>query len=113
MPTLLEKPTITSLKANYIVLMPPGDVLKEKIFEMGLDAAELASRCKLSVETIQGILDATTEMTPIVAEKLEHVTWIQADSWMRMEKNYRQRMKMVANNNDYSVDRELGAAVRK
>jgi len=93
--------------------MPPGDVLKEKIFEMGLDAAELASRCKLSVETIQGILDATVEVTQIIAEKLEHVTWIQADSWMRMEKNYRQRLELTANTHEYSVVRELGIVVRK
>ena len=113
MPILKKRPIPTSVKTNYVVLMPPGDVLKEKIFEMGLDATEVAARCKLPVETIQGILDATTEMTQIIAEKLEHVTWIQADSWMRMEENYRKRQKLATNTYEYSVDNELGLLVKK
>ena len=110
MPTLTKR---TAKKANYIVLMPPGDVLKEKIFELGLDASELALRCKLPVETIQGILNATVEMTQIIAEKLEHVTWIQADSWMRMEESYRSRITLTANTQKYSIDEELGVAIKK
>ena len=113
MSVLKERTAFPSAKANYIVLMPPGDVLKEKIFEMGLNAPELASRCKLPIEIVQGILDATVEMTQIIAEKLEHVTWIQADSWMRMEENYRKRLKLTRNTREYSVDEELGVVVKK
>ena len=91
--------------------MPPGDVLQEKIDEMNMDATELASRCKLSVEIIQGILDTTMEMTQIIADKLEQVTWIQADSWMRMEENYRQKLALTANSREYAIDNELGIAV--
>ena len=75
MPTLVARTANT----NYIVLMPPGDVLKEKIFEMGMDASVLAHHCKLPVETILGILDTSLEMTQVIAEKLEHVTRIQAE----------------------------------
>ena len=39
-------------KTNDLVLMPPGNVLREKIFELGLDATELARRCKLPLETM-------------------------------------------------------------
>jgi len=108
-------PTLTARTAekNYIVLMPPGDVLKEKIFEMGIDASVLAHHCKLPVETVQGILDTTTEMTQVIAEKLEHVTRIQADSWMRMEEDYRKRKKLTANIQKYSIDEELGVAVKR
>jgi addiction module HigA family antidote len=113
MPTLTKRATATQAKRDYIVLMPPGDVLREKIFELGLDVTELAKRCKLPLATIQGILDATTEMTQMIAEKLEHVTWIQADSWMRMEENYRKRLKLTANADEYTVDDELSIAVQK
>ena len=111
--TVLERKKTAPFRPNYIVLLSPGDVLKEKIDEMNLDATELASRCKLSVETIQGILDTTTEMTQIIATKLEQVTWIQADSWMRMEENYRQRLALTANSHEYVIDNELGIAVKK
>ena len=113
MSTLTKRATTTRAKTNYIVLMPPGDVLREKIFELGLDAAELARRCKLPLETIQGVLDATFEITQIIAEKLEHVTWIQADSWMRMEENYRKRLKLAANTGEYTIDDELDIVVKK
>jgi len=67
--SLLKKERrLRSVERNYIVLMPLGDVLKEKIFEMGLDVTELITRCQFSVETIRGILDATTEMTQIIAK---------------------------------------------
>ena len=113
MPTLTKRTTTTQAKTNYLVLMPPGDVLREKIFELGLDVTELARRCKLPLETIQGVLDATFEITQIIAEKLEHVTWIQADSWMRMEENYRKRLKLAANTDEYAVDDELSVVVKK
>ena len=109
MPTLVARTANT----NYIVLMPPGDVLKEKIFEMGMDASVLAHHCKLPVEIILGILDTSVEMTQVIAEKLEHVTRIQADSWMRMEEDYRKRKKLTANTQKYSIDEELGVALKK
>jgi plasmid maintenance system antidote protein VapI len=111
--TVLERKKAAPFRPNYVVLMPPGDVLKEKIDEMDIDATELASRCKLPVATIHGILDTTTEMTQIIADKLEQVTWIQADSWMRMEENYRQRLALTANTREYTIDNELGIAVKK
>ena len=109
MPTLVARTKNT----NYIVLMPPGDVLKEKIFEMGMDASELAHHCQLPVETIRGILDTSVEMTQMIAEKLEQITRIQADSWMKMEEYYRKRMKLTANTQKYSIDAELGVALKK
>ena len=108
-PTLVAKTANT----NYIVLMPPGDVLKEKIFEMGMDASELAHHCQLPVETIRGILDTSVEMTQMIAEKLEQITRIQADSWMRMEEDYRKRKKLTANTQEYSIDEELGVALKR
>lgn len=99
-------------KANYVVLTPPGEVLKEMIFEIGMGVCELALHCKLPIETMQGILDTTTEMTQNIAEKLEHVIRIHVDSWMRREEKYRKRIILAANTQKHSMDEELGVAIK-
>jgi len=80
---------------DYIVLTPPGKILAEKIYEMGIDANELARRCGLSLETIQQLLGAEIVVTREIAETLEKATWIPVKNWMRYEDNYRKRLELV------------------
>lgn len=74
---------------NYITLLPLGNVIAEKMFEMGIDAAELAKRCDLPEETIQGILKVEIPLTIEIADKIEKATWMPASLLMRFEENYR------------------------
>jgi plasmid maintenance system antidote protein VapI len=77
---------------NYIYLLPPGEVIAEKMFEMGIDAAELAKRMKVSVETIAKLLRFEIPLTRVVAEKLEKATWMSADLMMQHEASYRTKL---------------------
>jgi plasmid maintenance system antidote protein VapI len=77
---------------NYIYLMPPGEVLEEKMFEMGIDAAELARRMKVPVETIEKLLHVEIPLTESVAKKIEKATWMNANLMMRHEKSYRAKL---------------------
>jgi len=43
---------IPSHTPNYINLLPPGRVLAEKMFEMGIDAAELARRMEFLLKPL-------------------------------------------------------------
>ena len=74
---------------NYITLLPPGRVLAEKIFEMGIDAAELARRMEVPIETIEKLLRFEISLTESVAQKIEKVTWMPADVLLQFEKSYR------------------------
>jgi len=74
---------------NYIGLLPPGRVIAEKMFEMGIDAAELARRMKIPVETIEKLLRFEIPLTESLAKKLEKVTWMNAGLMMQHEKSYR------------------------
>ncbi|MDR1268310.1 MAG: hypothetical protein LBK82_02185 [Planctomycetaceae bacterium] len=76
---------------NYINLMTPGDILAEKMFEIGIDVAELAKRMKVSVETIEQLLKAEIPLTQALAEKIEKVTWMPAIFMLRVEKSYRRK----------------------
>jgi len=81
---------IPSHTPNYICLLPPGRVLAEKMFEMGIDAAELARRMELPLETIEQLLRFEIPLTQEVADKIQEVTWMNAGLMMRHEADWRE-----------------------
>jgi plasmid maintenance system antidote protein VapI len=87
------KPQRPPRTPDYITILPPGELIEEKMFEMGIDAAELARRMKVSVETVEKLLRFEIPLTRAVAEKLEKVTWMNADLMMRHETSYRTDLK--------------------
>jgi len=78
---------------NHICILPPGRVIAEKMFEMGIDSAELARRMEIPVETIEKLLRFEIPLTENVARKLETATWMNAELMMQHEKCYREDMK--------------------
>ena len=48
------------------------------MFEMGIDAAELARRMNVSVETFEKLLRFEIPLTREVVDKLEKATWMNA-----------------------------------
>jgi plasmid maintenance system antidote protein VapI len=101
MSTTLEKPKRVQKKIksvgnlshtpNYINLMTPGDIVSEKMFEMGINAVELAKRMNVSVKTVEQLLNAEIPLTQTLAEKIENVTWMPASFMLRVEKSYREK----------------------
>ena len=83
---------IPSHTPNYIGLLPPGRVLEEKMGEMGIDAAELARRMEVPIETIEQLLRYEIPLTQEVANKIQEVTWMNAGLMMRHEKSYREKL---------------------
>ena len=83
---------IPSHTPNYINILPPGRVLEEKISEMGIDAAELARRMELPVETIEQLIRFEIPLTREVADKIQEVTWMNADLMMRFENKWREKL---------------------
>ena len=77
---------------NYITILPPGRVMAEKMFEMGIDATELARRMDVPVEAVEQLLRFEIPLTREVAEKLEKATWMNADLMMRHEENSRKNL---------------------
>ena len=77
---------------NYITILPPGDIIEEKISEMGIDATELARQMEVPVETIEKLLRFEIPLTREVAEKLEKATRMPADVMMRRETRWREKL---------------------
>jgi plasmid maintenance system antidote protein VapI len=90
---------------DYVVLLPPGAELAEKMSEMNIDIDEIAQRSGLPPETIRCLLDVEITMTLEIAEHLEQATLIPVGYWMRCEENYRKNLRFVENHPEYSVTR--------
>ena len=80
---------------NYITILPPGALIAEKMFEMGIDTTELAKRMEVPVETIDKLLRYEIPLTRDIAEKLEKVTWMDAGLMMRHEASYQRDLKLA------------------
>jgi len=78
---------------NYITIMPPGNVLKEKIDEMGIDAVELAKRMQTPLETVQKLLNAETMLTLELAEKIETATGMSSNFMIRVELGFQENIR--------------------
>jgi len=98
-----ERKKAAPFKPNYVRLLPPGEVIAEKIFEMGIEEAELARRCGIPLETVQKLLKAEIPLTKDVADKIEKVTWMTAEGMMRLETRYRNDLVFIQQNPDYPV----------
>ena len=77
---------------NYITILPPGRILAEKIFEMGIDSTELARRMEESVETVEKLIRFEIPLTESLAQKIEKATWMPAHVMMRYEIRWREKL---------------------
>lgn len=87
--------TKRTAEPNYITLLPPGEILAEKLDEMGVSAETLAQRMGLPFETIRKIIRAKIKVTPEIAELLERETQIPVYNWLRHEECFRDTFNRV------------------
>ncbi len=73
-------------------IVPPGEILEEKINEMGLSTEEFAGQVGLSIEALVQLFKGRLPLSTVVAAKLETTTGIPADYWNRAEGSYRKKL---------------------
>jgi HTH-type transcriptional regulator / antitoxin HigA len=71
----------------------PGETLRDWMEETGLSPRVTARACGLTVEEVQGILDARTTINAYRAARLECVTMIPARLWLNLERQYRDDLR--------------------
>ena len=69
---------------------PPGEILEEKLQDLGMSQAELAERIGRTKKTVNEIIKAKAPLLPETAIQLERVLGIPARFWTTAEANYRQ-----------------------
>lgn len=70
------------------VVYHPGEILDEKLQEMGMGVKEFATRVSKPEKTIIAVLKGKSSITPDMAIAFEMVTKIPADMWLRHQKSY-------------------------
>jgi addiction module antidote protein HigA len=70
------------------VVYHPGDILEEKLQEMGMGVKEFATRVSKPGKTVIAVLKGKSSITPDMAVAFELVTKIPASMWLRHQKSY-------------------------
>lgn len=101
---------------NYAVA--PGMYLQEWIDDESLTQQETADRLGLSRKTVNGIINGSQPITQETAIKLERVTAIPRDAWLRFEAKYREDLARLEDEKGTAawvsmISAELGAYMRK
>jgi addiction module HigA family antidote len=71
---------------------PPGEMLEEKLQEIGMSQAELAERIGRTKKTVNEIIKGKAPLVPETAVQLERVLGVPARFWASAEANYRQAL---------------------
>jgi addiction module HigA family antidote len=79
-----------SCQPNYAV--PPGETLRETLETIGMTQAELANRTGRPKKTINEIITGKAAITAETALQLERVLGIPASFWNNLERNYREAL---------------------
>lgn len=74
--------------AKLPVVYHPGEILDEKLQEMGMGVKEFATRVSKPEKTIIAVLRGKSSITPDMAIAFEMVTKIPAHMWLRHQKSY-------------------------
>lgn len=77
-----------AFQPNYAI--PPGETLRERLAELSLSQAELATRANLSTKHVNQIMQGLAPITLETAIVLERITGIRAGFWNRREADYRE-----------------------
>jgi len=64
---------------NYVIPAMPGEILEEKLSEMGMSAEQLAGQIGLPLEQVLLLFKGAIPLTSNIAGKLEAVTEIPTD----------------------------------
>ena len=74
-------------------VVPPGEVLEEKINEMGLSTEEFARQVGISIDALVQLFKGRLALSPGMAVKLEDATGIFVDYRNRAEANDRRKLE--------------------
>jgi len=77
---------------NYVTIRSPGDILRDKIGEMGIETVELAKQMKVPLEIVEQLLRSAIPLSEELAQRIEIVTQMPAAVMMRAENRYREKL---------------------
>ncbi|MCQ8195472.1 helix-turn-helix domain-containing protein [Streptomyces rugosispiralis] len=95
---------VAALEPDYAV--PPGETLRERLEELGMTQAELATRTGLTPKHINQVLQGVVPLSGEVAQRLEYAVKVPARLWNRLEADYRTQQVRLAQERAQAEDPE-------
>ncbi|WP_302593566.1 HigA family addiction module antitoxin [Faecalibaculum rodentium] len=84
---------------TYIAFQP-GYYLQEYIEDREISEEELAEKMNVSVQYIKDLINGDAPMTRETSVKLECALGLSSGYWLRLEKGYQKRLKLVREENE-------------
>ena len=82
---------------NKMRPVPPGEVLREQLEELGMSANALATALHVPANRITGILNGTRALTPETALRLERFfSGTSAQFWLNLQTNFELRKAQLS-----------------
>jgi HTH-type transcriptional regulator/antitoxin HigA len=93
---------VPAAEPDYAI--PPGETLRDRLADLGMSQAELATRTGLSTKHINQILQGIAHISADTAQRLELVTGIEARLWNLLEADYRSTLTRLQQRRDLAPD---------
>lgn len=76
------------------MIIPPAETIKDEIVFLNMSQQEFADKLGLDITIVNEILNSNTPITNEIAIKLENVLGIPTSTWINLESNYRNKLKV-------------------
>ena len=80
------------LESKSYIATPPDATIIEQLEERGMTQNEFSKRMGMSEKQISQLMNGDVRVTSDMAEKLESVLGVPADSWNKLESIYREKL---------------------
>jgi len=94
------------MKRQIAEAFPPGDMLQEKLEELGMPIKEFALRCGKPEPTIHDVLKGRSAVTPDMAILFEKVLGIPARLWLNLQCQYDEYKARLQHDEELQKDLE-------
>ena len=75
---------------DTLIAVPPGETIREKLEQRGMQQKELAARMGMSEKHVSNLINGKVGLTQATALKLERVLGIPARFWNGLEASFRE-----------------------
>lgn len=75
-------------------ILHPGIIVRGEMEYLKIDVEELALRMNLEVATVRLLIAGKCNVSPVIAEKLEHAIGSTAEQWLRIQNAYNARISL-------------------
>jgi len=92
------------IKKCDIIAVPPGETIKEQLYDRCMSQKEFAVRMNMSEKHINLLIQGDIHLTSTIAVCLEKVLGIPAQFWVSLEANYREKLAKAEAENSMDND---------